>query len=120
MEGDSGEPDNRIMVWPAAPDYAAVLDNVRRLHDASSPQLDDVERVLTDGYACVLRAEGERLRLRSRLEERAARLGRKPSPEEVVDIAALGQGIARADSQIEQLRSALDGLAVRVRRLRVG
>jgi hypothetical protein len=99
-------------------DSAAVLDNVLRLRDTPSPPIEDAERVLTDGYAYVLRAEGERLRLRSRLEQRATGLGRSSGPDEVGEIAALAQGIARADGEIEQLRSALGELAARLRRLR--
>jgi len=97
----------------------AVLDDVRRLHDASSPQLEDVERALTDGYAHVLQTEGERLRLREQLEERAAAIGSSPDQGEIGEITTLAQGIARADSEIEELRAALDDLAARARTLRV-
>jgi hypothetical protein len=100
-------------------DSAAVLDDVRRLRDAPAPPIEDAERVLTDGYALVLRAEGERLRLRSRLEQRAGSLGAASGGEEVVEIAALAQGIARANGEIEQLRAALGELADRLRRLRI-
>jgi hypothetical protein len=100
-------------------DSAAVLDNVRRLRDAPAPPVEDAERVLTEGYACVLRAEGERLRLRSRLEQRAGSLGPASGGDEAVEIAALAQGIARADGEIEQLRAALGELADRVRALRI-
>lgn len=99
-------------------DSAAVLDDVRRLRDAPSPPIEDAERVLTDGYAWVLRAEGERLRLRSSLERRARSLERA-GRDEVVEIAALAQGIARADGEIEQLRAALAELAARLSRLRI-
>ena len=99
-------------------DSAAVLDDVRRLRDAPSPPIEDAERVLTDGYAWVLRAEGERLRLRSSLEQRARSLERA-GRDEVVEIAALAQGIARADGEIAQLRAALAELAARLSRLRI-
>lgn len=99
-------------------DSAAVLDDVRRLRDAPSPPIEDAERVLTDGYAWVLRAEGERLRLRSSLEQRARSL-EQAGRDEVVEIAALAQGIARADGEIEQLRAALAELAARLSRLRI-
>ena len=97
---------------------AAVLDDVRRLRDAPSPPIEDAERVLTDGYAWVLRAEGERLRLRSSLEQRARSL-ELAGRDEVVEIAALAQGIARADGEIAQLRAALAELAARLSRLRI-
>jgi hypothetical protein len=100
-------------------DRAALLDNVRRLRDAPSPALEDAERILTDGYACVMQTETERLRLRNRLEERAGSLPAAPGDDEVVEITVLAQGIARADDEIEELRAALGGLAARVRRLRV-
>jgi hypothetical protein len=99
-------------------DSAAVLDDVRRLRDAPSPPIEDAERVLTDGYAWVLRAEGERLRLRSSLEQRARSL-ELAGRDEVVEIAALAQGIARADGEIAQLRAALAELAARLSRLRI-
>jgi hypothetical protein len=95
-----------------------VLDDVRRLRDAPSPPIEDAERVLTDGYAWVLRAEGERLRLRSSLEQRARSL-EQAGRDEVVEIAALAQGIARADGEIAQLRAALAELAARLSRLRI-
>jgi hypothetical protein len=95
-----------------------VLDDVRRLHAASAPDLDDVERVLTDGYACVLRTEGERRRLRAELEQRTAAIGGKPDRSEIVEITVLAQGIARADSEIEEFRMALARLATRAQAIR--
>ncbi|MGE5272662.1 MAG: hypothetical protein ACM3QU_02670 [Verrucomicrobiota bacterium] len=99
-------------------DSGAVLGNVRELCDAPAASLVDVERVLTDGYACVLRTEDERRRLRGRLEERVVTVSAGGSAG-VVEIKALAQGIARADSQIEELRAALRTLAAKASRLRV-
>ena len=82
------------------------------------PDLDDLERVLTDGYACVLQTEGERSRLRAQLEERTAVIGDKPDRREIVEITGLVRGIARADNEIEEFRQALDRLAARARTLR--
>jgi hypothetical protein len=96
----------------------AVLEDVRRLHAAPRPDLDDVERVLTDGYACVLRTEGERRRLRTQLDERTAAIGDKPGREEIVEIRALVEEITRADGEIEEFRHALDRLAARAQTLR--
>jgi hypothetical protein len=96
----------------------AVLDDARRMQSAAAPDLDDLERVLTDGYACVLRTEGERSRLRTQLEERAAAIGASPDNAGLVEMKALAQGIARADSEIEEFRSALGRLAARAQTLR--
>jgi hypothetical protein len=100
-------------------DSAAVLDKVRRLRDAPAPPIEDAERVLTEGYAYVLRAEGERLRLRSTLEQRATTLEPTSGGDDVVEVAALAQRIAHTDGEIEQLRAALGELAARLSRLRI-
>jgi len=100
-------------------DSGAVLGDVRRLCDAPVASLVDVERVLTDGYACVLRSEDERRRLRGRLQERAVTAAGVGSGGEFVEIRALAQGIARADSEIEELRAALQTLAAKASSLRV-
>jgi len=100
-------------------DSGAVLGDVRRLCDAPAASLVDVERVLTDGYACVLQSEGERRRLRGRLQEQAVTTG-AGSRVEVVEIRALAQGIARADGEIEELRTALQTLAAKASSLRRG
>jgi hypothetical protein len=101
-------------------DSDAVLGNVRRLCDLPSATLGDVERVLTDGYACVLRTEDERRRLRGRLQEQAVAVSSAGSPDEALEIRTLAQGIARADSEIEELRAALRSLAAKASSLRVG
>src|SRR5262245_61989060 len=119
MERPWNGPDNRRRMVGKSSDSAAVLGDVRRLRDAPSPPIEDAERVLTDGYACVLSAEGERLRLRSRLEQRASSLGPASGGDDVVEIAALARGIARADREIAQLRAALGELADRLSRLRI-
>jgi hypothetical protein len=41
-------------------------------------------------------------------------------PDEAVEIRTLAQGIARADSEIEELRAALRSLAAKASSLRVG
>jgi hypothetical protein len=100
-------------------DSGAVLGNVRELCAAPAASLVDVERVLTDGYACVLRTEGERRRLRGRLQEWASIVCASGSPGVVVELKALAQSIARADGEIEELRAALEMLAAKASTLRL-
>ena len=100
-------------------DSGAVLGNVRELCDAPAASLPEVERVLTDGYACVLRTENTRRRLRGRLQERAVAVSASGAGGEAVEIRALAHGIARAESEIEQLRAALQTLAAKASILRV-
>jgi hypothetical protein len=99
-------------------DYGAVLGAVQRLCDTPTASLDDVERVLTDGYACVLRAENDRSRLRGLLQSQAVTVSSTVSQDELAEIRLLAQGIARAENQIEELRTALRPLAAKATRLR--
>ena len=101
-----------------APDRGAVLDDIRALTAAPAPLLDQVERTLADGYACALQIEAERWRLRQLLEERAASLGESPGSEDVVEVTDLGQGIARTDCELAELRAALLKLRETARRIR--
>ena len=95
-----------------------MLADVRRLCDAPEATLADVDGVLTDGYACVLRTEDERRRLRGRLQQRAVKVSSAGSRADAVEIRKLAQGIARADSEIEELRAALSLLAAKASSLR--
>src|SRR6266498_1262284 len=91
-----------------APDRAAVLDDIRELAAAPAPALEHVERTLTDGYACALAVEAELLRLRKRLEDRAAALG-NGSGAVVREVTGLAQRVAEADEELTELRGALTG-----------
>jgi hypothetical protein len=99
-------------------DSRAVLADVRRLCGAPDATLAEVEEVLTDGYACVLRAEDERRRLRGSLQERAAKVSSAGSRAETIEIKRLAHGIARADGEIDDLRAALSVLAAKASSLR--
>jgi hypothetical protein len=101
-----------------APDHAAVLEDIRTLTATPAPLIGQVERTLADGYACAMGLEAERLRLRLRLEERAAALGDNPGSERIGEIAGLGQRLARTESELVELRAALLELAAKARRLR--
>ena len=109
-------PHNRWMAETAL-DRAAVLDDIRGLTTASSPQLERVERTLADGYACALWIEAQRLRLQRELEGRAVGLS-SGEARRVDEVAGLAQGIAQADEELTELRAALVELARMARRLR--
>jgi hypothetical protein len=110
----------RIIVEMAVNDLdrEAVLGDIRTLTVATAPLLEQVERTLADGYACVLRAEAERFRLRRRLEERAALLGESPGTERAAEVADIARRIARTDVELGELRAALLELRATARRLR--
>jgi len=100
-----------------AADRAAVLADIRTLASNGAPGLRQIENTLTDGYACVLQIEAERTRLQRRLEQRAAALAKR-SEHDVDEVARLAQGMARADEELAELRSALGELAEVAQRLR--
>lgn len=110
----------RIIDWMAAnaPDRAAVLEDIRLLTAAPAPLLEQVESALTDGYACALGIEARRLRLQRTLEERALRLDESSAAQRVGEVAGLARGVAQADDDLAELRTALAGLAAVARRLR--
>jgi hypothetical protein len=101
----------------SALDRDAVLEDIKSLTAAPSPQLEHVERTLADGYACALGIEATRLRMQRQLEGSAAGLAGAPSGR-VEEVAGLAQGIARADEELAELRGALVDLAKAARRLR--
>jgi hypothetical protein len=110
------DPDNRTVAHEAL-NRVAVLDDIRTLTRAQAPLLEQVERTLADGYACALGIEAQRIRLQRELEGRAAGLA-SPARRKVDEIAGLAQGIARADVELAELRTALIELARTARRLR--
>jgi hypothetical protein len=100
-----------------AVDRAAVLEDIRTLAAAGGHALERVEHALTDGYACALEIETERLRLERRLHERAGSLSNRTA-RNVDEVEQLAKGLARADEELAELRSALKTLAGVARRLR--
>ena len=100
------------------PNRAAVLVDIAALTAAQSPALDEVERTLADGYACALAIEAERLGLQRRLEDTARQLGTRPPAARIAEVSGLANGVARADGELTELRTALARLAGVARRLR--
>jgi 2C-methyl-D-erythritol 2,4-cyclodiphosphate synthase len=111
---------NQIIEEMAAspPDRAAVLDDIRTLIVTQAPLLESVERTLADGYACALAIEAQRLRLQRQLEEAAGALGESSGTQVISVVAGLAQGVAQADVELAELRTALAGLADKARAMR--
>jgi hypothetical protein len=100
------------------PDRATVLEDIRALAAAPRPQLEQVERTLTDGYAHALRLEAERLRLQRQLEQRAVDLPDAPAADRIAEITGLARGVAEADGELTELRQALAVLKDAAQRIR--
>src|SRR5262245_37269266 len=101
-----------------APDRDALLEDIQALTATGAPLLEQVERTLADGYACALGIEARRLRLQRQLEDRAARLDEAAATQRVDEVAGIARGIARADDELAELRTALTGLAALAQRIR--
>jgi hypothetical protein len=78
-----------------------------------------VERTLTDGYACALELEMERIRLHRRLEEQAGLLREANAADGVAEMRGLAQDVAETDGELAELRAALALLKQTAERLRV-
>ena len=100
------------------PDRATVLEDIRALTAAARPQLEQVERTLTDGYAHALLLEAERLRLKRQLELRAVELPDAPPADRVAEISGLARGVGEADGELTELRAALALLRETAQRIR--
>jgi hypothetical protein len=101
-----------------SPHWSVVLEDVRALSAQPNPRLEQVEATLTDGYACALFLETERLRLQRRLEESAGRLGDRPPKDRVAEVTGLARGVAERDDELAQLRAALAVLKETAHRIR--
>jgi hypothetical protein len=73
-----------------------------------------LEDTLTEGYARALALEAERLRIERRIGE----VARGMSGDQAAEIRQLGTRLTSAEGELQHLRSVLDSLADRARRLR--
>jgi len=110
MSARCPRPDNRGMADIVPVDRVAVLEDIRALTSTTAPRLAQVERTLADGYACALGLEATRIRMQRELEGQAAGLS-NGAGHRVEEVAGLARGIARADEELAELRSALVDLA---------
>jgi hypothetical protein len=75
-----------------------------------APDLDEVERTLTDGYAHALQLEAEKFRLEKRLGEVAQDVGGGDAVEKVHEIATLAKRVDANVGDLTELRSLLSDL----------
>jgi hypothetical protein len=90
-------------------DLSVLFDRLRELVDRRQaepePDVDDVERTLTDGYARALDLERERLRVEERIRELAGRA------DHLDEARALAERLDRLDVELVELRELLGDLA---------
>jgi len=84
-----------------------------------APSLACLEDTLTEGYAQALALEAERWRLEQRLGEVARTIDGPDVSRSADELRALAKGITHADGELHQLRTLLETLHERTRRLRI-
>jgi uncharacterized protein involved in exopolysaccharide biosynthesis len=110
-------------VGPTLENRSALLEDIRSLIDApvdgnGAPFLADMERTLTDGYAHALALEAECLRLERQMSEAAARIAQDRRDDTVAELSAIVLRLRDADSDLGELRVALNSLRARASELR--
>lgn len=98
-------------------------DEIRTLLEAppsgaDAPTLDHIEDTLTAGYARALALEAERLRIRRKIAELAARFGEEAADPTGAELATLGERLNVADGDLSQLRALLSSLRTRADEVR--
>jgi hypothetical protein len=92
-------------------DLSGLLEQIDAMLDQTSPsngpQIDRIERTLTDGYAQALQIEGERWRLERKIGEVARLIAGGDAADRAEELAALSQRLAAANGDLRTLRSRL-------------
>ncbi len=100
----------------AAVNMTNLFDEISKLIDRPlprdrAPHLEDVERVLTDGYAAALELEAQRWRLERRIGEVTSELGSAGDVDaRMQELSTLGERLTAADGDLTRLRAVLETL----------
>jgi septal ring factor EnvC (AmiA/AmiB activator) len=95
-------------------------DQIRALISASTRDLDEIERTLTDGYAQALSLEAERSRLQRRLTEVAQEIQRGDMAKKARELTALSERLDGNQDDLAALRGMLGDLRRHADDVRVG
>jgi hypothetical protein len=87
-----------------------LYEQITALINAPARDLDEIERVLTDGYAHVLLLEAEKWRLEKRIGVVAQGLQRGETAKKVRELATLAKRVDASISDLAELRSILADL----------
>jgi hypothetical protein len=95
-----------------------INDEIRRLLESpragkNAPSIDDIEDMLTTGYASALALDAERRRLERRIAEAAANLRERPGERQHSELVQLGQRLSEASGDLSHLRELLSSLRTR-------
>ena len=87
-----------------------ICENVSALIAAPTRDIEEIEHVLTDGYAQALRLEAEKWRLEKRMGEVAQGLQRGDTAEKVRELSTLAKQVDVNAGELAELRSLLADL----------
>jgi ABC-type phosphate transport system auxiliary subunit len=91
-----------------------LFDQISALVDAPAPDLGQVERTLTDGYAHALSLEAEQWRLEKRRAEVAGQIHRGDTVEKAAELAEIARRLNGTEHDLLRLRAALAKLRRRL------
>lgn len=97
-----------------------LLDRISTLLGDSTRDLDQIERTLTDGYACALSLEAERLRLEGRVTGISQGIEDGDLADNVRELADVAKRLERNRGDLTKLRDLLSELRRYADDVRVG
>ena len=97
-----------------------LLDRISTLLGDSTRDLDQIERTLTDGYACALSLEAERLRLEGRVTGISQGIEDGDLADNVRELADVAKRLERNRGDLTKLRDLLSELRRHADDVRVG
>jgi hypothetical protein len=97
-----------------------VLEQIQAVLAASTHDLDEIERTLTDGYAHALSLEAEKWRLEKRMAEVTSGIQRGDTVKKARELAALSKKLDGNAGDLTMLRAKLADLRRHADGVRVG
>ena len=115
LAGAPGRPENR-----RGNGMTDLLDRISALLGASTRDLDQIERTLTDGYAVALSLEAERWRLEKRVTGLSQEIERGDTARKTHELADVARRLKANGGDLAKLRDALSELRRHADNVRVG
>lgn len=97
-----------------------LVDRIETMISAETRDLDQIERVLTDGYAEALSLEAERWRLERRIAEVTHGIDRGDTAKNARELASLARKLDGNEGRLKRLRAVLADLRRHANGVRLG
>ena len=99
-------------------EMTALFDKISALTRTAGPDLDHIERTLTDGYAHALNLEAERWRLEKRIAKVAQGIDRGDTSKKAHELSTLARRLDGNAGELTKLRALLSDLRRRADEVR--